>query len=114
MISHLPPMIPYLGVFLKDLTFLDVGNSRYLDEDSNIINFDKYRMIGSIITELRNFQQIPYKFEADVVCQQLLRFAIIPFDEDNLYEISRILEPPTSTIDVQPKGNILNKFRKLV
>ena len=112
-VTHVPPMIPYLGVFLKDLTFLDIGNSKYLDEAETKLNFDKLRMIAKVISEVHNFQKIPYQFEEITAIQKLLFSIVTPFDEDQLYNISRILEPPA------PKGakkevntSLMGKIRK--
>ena len=111
MVSHLPPMIPYLGVFLKDLTFLDIGNPKHLDEEKKFINFDKLRMISSVISELRTFQEIPYQFKPDPVIQRHLTSTSTPFNEDQLYKISRILEPPeTGKRDLS--NSLMGKLRK--
>jgi len=111
MVSHLPPMIPYLGVFLKDLTFLEIGNPRYLDSEKKFINFDKLRMISSTISELKTFQKIPYQFIPDPSAQRYLKTTSTPFDEDQLYKISRILEPP-GTGKKELSNSLLGKFRK--
>ena len=44
-----PPLIPYMGIHLHDLTHIEDGNTDYLNKDHNIINFDKKRKIGKII-----------------------------------------------------------------
>uniref|UniRef100_A0A8C5M1H7 Rap guanine nucleotide exchange factor 3 n=1 Tax=Leptobrachium leishanense TaxID=445787 RepID=A0A8C5M1H7_9ANUR len=41
-----PPLIPFLPLILKDLTFLHEGNRSTLD---NLVNFEKMRMIAKII-----------------------------------------------------------------
>ncbi|XP_053311892.1 rap guanine nucleotide exchange factor 3 [Spea bombifrons] len=41
-----PPLIPFLPLILKDLTFLHEGNRSTLD---NLVNFEKMRMIARII-----------------------------------------------------------------
>ena len=45
-----PPVIPYLGVYLSDLTFLEDGNP---DFSGNLINFDKRRRIATVINEIK-------------------------------------------------------------
>lgn len=63
---HVGPCVPFVGMYLTDLTFVDVGNqsTRLLPEDGmsrqvSVINFDKYLKTARIISELQRFQ-IPY------------------------------------------------------
>lgn len=66
--NHVPPCLPFVGTYLTDLTFVDVGNqtTRQLPgegvEDSKpVINFDKHMKTAKIISDLQRFQ-IPYRF----------------------------------------------------
>ncbi|OGE56594.1 hypothetical protein PENARI_c003G11399 [Penicillium arizonense] len=53
-----PPCIPFLGLFLKDLTFIEDGNPSVTQE--GLINFHKCTMLASSVHEIRRFQQAPY------------------------------------------------------
>ena len=47
------------GLFLRDLTFVEVGNSRYLSEgETKIVNFDRCRMIAAVLTEVQRHQEV--------------------------------------------------------
>lgn len=66
--NHTPPCLPFVGTYLTDLTFVDVGNqtTRQLHGDGSedgvaVINFDKHMKTAKIISELQRFQ-VPYRF----------------------------------------------------
>lgn len=91
LLKQQPPLIPYLGVFLRDLTFIEVGNPTYRDK---MINFDKFRMLAAILEDIRCYQQVPYKFEQNQALQMVFRQSLLTLDADELFNLSRIVEPP--------------------
>ena len=48
------PVVIHIGVFLKDLTFVEDGNSTFFD--SNKVNFTKLTMISEIVNQIQRFQ----------------------------------------------------------
>ncbi|KAF4792568.1 hypothetical protein TURU_119862 [Turdus rufiventris] len=56
-----PPCVPYLGMYLTDLAFIEEGTPNYTED--GLVNFSKMRMISHIIREIRQFQQTSYKIE---------------------------------------------------
>ncbi|XP_019495549.1 PREDICTED: ras-specific guanine nucleotide-releasing factor 1 [Hipposideros armiger] len=56
-----PPCVPYLGMYLTDLAFIEEGTPNYTED--GLVNFSKMRMISHIIREIRQFQQTAYKIE---------------------------------------------------
>uniref|UniRef100_A0A8B9H0E9 Ras protein-specific guanine nucleotide-releasing factor 2a n=1 Tax=Astyanax mexicanus TaxID=7994 RepID=A0A8B9H0E9_ASTMX len=56
-----PPSVPYLGMYLTDLAFIEEGTPNFTEE--GLVNFSKMRMISHIIREIRQFQQTPYRIE---------------------------------------------------
>ncbi|KAF6126843.1 Ras protein specific guanine nucleotide releasing factor 2 [Phyllostomus discolor] len=66
-----PPAVPYLGMYLTDLAFIEEGTPNFTEE--GLVNFSKMRM----------------------VTQYLLDKALI-IDEDTLYELSLKIEPRLS------------------
>ena len=113
MISQPPPLTPYLGVFLRDLTFLEVGNPDFIDEDRTQVNFDKYRMISSVLLELKNNQQISYYFPVQSDLQFIFKNVLPAFDDEQLFALSRVLEPPKSR-SVADQSSFINRLRKTI
>ncbi|KAK6396563.1 hypothetical protein LTR65_008461 [Meristemomyces frigidus] len=64
------PCIPFVGIYLTDLTFLDAGNPRRRElpgtasgKPVSVINFDKYARMAKVVSFLQKFQ-VPYKLQA--------------------------------------------------
>jgi len=88
-----PPVVPYLGVYLTDLTFIEDGNNDFLPAPNNhLINFDKRKKISKSITEIKMYQQIPYFFN-DVTEIQDFLYSVKGLDEKTLYSRSLVVEP---------------------
>jgi len=84
-----PPAIPYLGLFLQDLTFIEEGNADLIGTE---VNFTKRQKTGTIIVSIRLYQQKPYALEAvpDMV-QYLLGAEHL--EDSELFKQSLMLEP---------------------
>lgn len=92
LITKTPPLVPYLGVFLRDLTFIEIGNPTYLDKKKEMINYDKFRMLAAVLEDIRKYQQIPYSFEPLDDVQTALRVSMQTLDEDELFNLSKTIE----------------------
>lgn len=57
------PCLPFLGIYLTDMTFIDDGNPdcRTSPNGKQLINFNKYVKMAKILNEINHFQ-VPYKF----------------------------------------------------
>ncbi|CAM1509294.1 Fc.00g030330.m01.CDS01 [Cosmosporella sp. VM-42] len=109
--DHVPPCLPFLGMYLTDLTFVDIGNpatkqmshGHDSEDDGNngitVVNFDKHTRTAKIIGELQRFQ-IPYRLTElpdmqDWMTAQIKR--VSENDEGNVqvsyYRKSLLLEP---------------------
>ncbi|KAM3868169.1 ras-specific guanine nucleotide-releasing factor 2 [Diretmus argenteus] len=86
-----PPCVPYLGMYLTDLAFIEEGTPNFTDE--GLVNFSKMRMISHIIREIRQFQQTPYRVEHQAKVTQYLLDKTLIMDEDTLYDLSLKIEP---------------------
>lgn len=104
--NHVPPCLPFVGTYLTDLTFVDVGNqttrqlpSEGVEASRSVINFDKHVKTAKIISELQRFQ-IPYRFTEIPELQTWMQDQLVRVrtsDEcnmtTNLYRRSLLLEP---------------------
>lgn len=120
--NHEIPTLPYLGLYLTDLTFVNEGNSTHrllaLDSEGKVIppgrrppttnanktasmmviNFDRHERTTRIIGEVQNFQ-VPYRVMAAPELQKWLKsemrksFASVSKDQNNLWRRSCIVEP---------------------
>ena len=80
--------IPFLGLFLKDLVFLNDGNPKKLND---LINFSKLNMFRIKLEELERFQsrKINFTIDSDVTLfKQYISNAKI-LNSDQIYNLSR-------------------------
>ncbi|KAK6071728.1 RasGEF domain-containing protein [Seiridium cupressi] len=116
--GHVPPCLPFLGMFLTDLTFVDIGNpatkqlpgSGSEDQGLTVVNFDKHTRTAKIIGELQRFQ-IPYRLSElpdlqDWIQTQIAR--VKEADQGNVqvsyYRKSLMLEPRETAVRTPIEG----------
>lgn len=83
-----PPCIPYLGMYLTDLTFIEEGNKDFLN---NLINWNKRHLISETIRQIRQYQLQAYIFTVVPWLRDNLS-GFTNLIEDELYELSEWLE----------------------
>mmetsp|Transcript_637 Transcript_637/g.885 ORF Transcript_637/g.885 Transcript_637/m.885 type:complete len:501 (+) Transcript_637:242-1744(+) len=87
------PCVPYLGVCLRDIIFIEEGNTNFIDKKPEVINFEKIRLTGDVlINQVRKYQLMPYPFDHNEVLQDFLKKLLI-LPEELLYKHSLICEP---------------------
>lgn len=100
------PIIPYLVVFLRDLTFINDGNCETLmsepmaptDVPRELPNFEKMVLLGQQILELEAYRKVPYDIEVNPTVTGLLK-NVRYMDEDSLHRRSLEQEPIHSLND---------------
>mmetsp|Transcript_3743 Transcript_3743/g.5679 ORF Transcript_3743/g.5679 Transcript_3743/m.5679 type:complete len:636 (+) Transcript_3743:1065-2972(+) len=87
-----PPCVPYFGLFLSDLVFIHDGNSDFLNDNENHINFQKRRHVANVIQEIQQYQLLPYDLlEVDVILDFIANAKIM--SDDERYQRSLEIEP---------------------
>lgn len=64
-----PPVIPYVGMFLQDLVFIEDGNPTFISNQQQQpplqqVNYRKFSMVSRIISEITQYQRIQHSFES--------------------------------------------------
>jgi len=91
--TTLPPCVPYLEVFLEEISFLDSQNPDI--GKGGIINFSKHRKMSRIIRHLLQYQDTPYtEFTPLEIIQEVLINSQL-YDDDTLQKKSLVHEPPS-------------------
>jgi len=95
-----PPLMPYLGVYLTDITFIEDGNQDFTEVNGvTLINFRKREQVFTVIQEIQDYQQLPYqdfKMQPDIV--KVLMNPPTATD-DELWALSLKLEPRDASRD---------------
>ncbi|KAL1117876.1 hypothetical protein AAG570_004189 [Ranatra chinensis] len=99
-----PPCIPYLGMYLTDLSFIEEGTPNFTED--GLLNFSKMRMIAHVIREIRHFQQTPYKIELITKVTNYLLDPSLLLNDDELYQMSLEIEPRTSRLSAATLTNL--------
>lgn len=126
--SSTPPCIPYIGVYLSDLVFIDEGNPDTVDSPhpSPLFNFDKNRQVAAVIHEIQKYQHVTYHVkdatsgyaDEDGIEPNAEILAFITglrgIDDDTAYKTSLLSEPRAragSAISLSPSPSFLDRLR---
>jgi hypothetical protein len=86
-----PPCVPFIGIYLTDLTFIEDGNPNFID---SLVNWSKRDLFTKIIRDIQLFQQEKYNITGNPkVLKYLSQIHQIAKDPEDLYEESLLIEP---------------------
>lgn len=93
-IPNLTGVVPHLGQYLTDITFIDTANQ---DSIRGLINFRKLRMIGAVLHDIRIFQRSSYSLRfRDEIQRVLSQSTLCPASDDELAAMSKFIETADS------------------
>jgi len=111
-----PPAVPFLGLYLTDVTFCREGNPSHRaspkSPDKKLINFNKYHKLARIVQDMQRFQ-VPYTLKQIPEVQEYLRDAFEKSrhrgDLQDLYRRSLLVEPKQPA-DTPPTSDVRQLF----
>lgn len=101
-----PPCVPFLGVYLTDLTFIEDGNTDRLKSDQRLINFGKRQKTAEVIREIMIYQATPYSLTPVPGIQK--------FIQDNLVEARSDGELYAQSLNLEPREREDEKISRLL
>jgi len=86
-----PPLVPYLGLFLTDLTFIEEGSKNTTKE--GLIVYTKRRQFADALLLIVQLQQVPYNYkEVKELHLKLFNFKEL-WEDEQLFKQSLKIEP---------------------
>jgi son of sevenless-like protein len=89
-----PPCIPFLGVYLTDLTFIEDGIPSNLKKN-NLINYNKRAKTAEVIRDIQQYQNVPYSLQP---IQELQEYII-----NNMRSAGDVHEMYDQSLSVEPR-----------
>ncbi|CCL99267.1 uncharacterized protein FIBRA_01282 [Fibroporia radiculosa] len=111
-----PPAVPFLGLYLTDVTFCREGNPSHRaspkSPDKRLLNFNKYHKLTRIVQDMQRFQ-VPYNLKQIPEVQEYLKDAFEKSkhrgDLHDLYRRSLLVEPKQPA-DTPPASDVRQLF----
>ncbi|KAI0300360.1 ras guanine nucleotide exchange factor domain-containing protein [Russula brevipes] len=112
-----PPAVPFLGLYLTDVTFCREGNPSHrtspLAAEKKLINFSKYHKMARIVQDIQRFQ-VPYMLKEVAETQDFLKDAFEKSkdhgDLHDLYRRSLLVEPRQAADASSHSGDVRQLF----
>jgi len=84
--STAPTIYPIL-ILVKDLTFIEDGNLDWRNKNAKILNFEKMRLLGHVIAQIKEAQHVHYPFSFVNIIQAYLENV---YYVDNVYDLNTL------------------------
>jgi len=88
-----PPCVPWIGLYLRDLTFVEDGNPN-LQKGTKLVNFEKFRKLSATVKYIQVYQAQHYSFiEVPAIVAMFTNNKAFLSDENEQFALSLKLEP---------------------
>uniref|UniRef100_A0A6B2LA23 Ras-GEF domain-containing protein n=1 Tax=Arcella intermedia TaxID=1963864 RepID=A0A6B2LA23_9EUKA len=85
-----PPCVPFVGIIVKDMTFIDDGNQTIIHDE--MLNVSKLHLFGTVIEGMHRLQQGGFNFSPVIPIQDILELSK-DIKEADLWKVSLAVEP---------------------
>lgn len=103
--------VPYLGIFLTDLTMMDAALPDVVGGEQQLLNFDKRRREFRVLAQIKLLQSAANCYNLQPDPGFLFWFQNLPtLSQEKSYELSCLIEPPANPR--KQKGNATGEIRE--
>ncbi|EEA29027.1 hypothetical protein EYB25_000071 [Talaromyces marneffei] len=99
-----PPCIPFFGVYLTDLTFIEDGIPSHTPSD--LINFNKRAKTAEVIRDIQQYQNVPYQLQPVPELQDYIL--------SNMQAAGDVHEMYDRSLEVEPREREDEKIARLL
>jgi len=100
-----PPCIPFFGVYLTDLTFIEDGIPSLIKK-TNLINFAKRAKTAEVIRDIQQYQNVPYPLQPVPELQDYIL--------TNMQSAGNVQEMYETSLQVEPREREDEKIARLL
>ena len=95
------PILPYVGLFLKDVTYVFDGNPK--TTSTSTINPDRLSLFGELQLKFKKYQSLPYQFEIDGRLEFFWYNMEGIMEDEELYQLSLKVYPVGTAVPDAPR-----------
>ncbi|EXJ84190.1 hypothetical protein A1O3_04857 [Capronia epimyces CBS 606.96] len=100
-----PPCIPFLGVYLTDLIFIEDGIAS-LVKNTEFINFAKRTKTAEVIRDIQQYQNVPYSLNSVAELQDWI--------SDNMKSARNVQDLYNESLKIEPREKEEDKITRLL
>lgn len=100
-----PPCIPFLGVYLTDLIFIEDGIPS-LAKNTELINFAKRTKTAEVIRDIQQYQNVPYGLNPVPELQEWI--------SDNMRNAGDVQDMYNQSLKIEPREREEEKIARLL